>query len=108
MNETLACACHPDCMGLNSLSRLPDSGWQQRLLPVLAGLASEDARVSDLRAHGSASVTAAAADRWADLDVLVTATEPIRSPEGLPRAGGHRVVPGVPGSPTRGMCRDAA
>jgi hypothetical protein len=85
MKETLAyAACHPDCMGLNSPSRLPDSGWQQRLLPVLAGLASEDARVSDLRAHGSASGTVVAADRWSDLDVLVTAIEPIGAAE--PRA----------------------
>src|SRR5260370_7999036 len=98
MNETLACACHPDCMGLNSLSRLPDSGWQQRLLPVLAGLASEDARVSDLRAHGSASGTAAAADRWSDLDVLVTATEPIEAAERLPPRIGD---PGAPVFPAR-------
>jgi len=94
MKETLACAaCHPDCMGLNSLSRLPDSGWQERLLPVLAGLASEDAWVSDLRAHGSAGGTVAAADRWSDLDVLVTATEPIGAAESLARRIGDRVAP---------------
>src|SRR5260370_36857722 len=93
MNETLACACHPDCMGLNSLSRLPDSGWQQRLLPVVAGLASEDARVSALRAHGSASGRASAADRWADRDVLVTATEAIEAAERLARRIGDRVAP---------------
>jgi hypothetical protein len=63
------------------------------LLPVLAGLASEDARVSDLRAHGSASGTAAAADRWSDLDVLVTATEPIEAAESLARRIGDRVAP---------------
>jgi len=76
-------------MGLNSLSRLPDSGWQERLLPVLAGLASEDARVSDLRAHGSAGGTA----RWSDLDVQVTATEPIGAAESLACRIGDRVAP---------------
>jgi hypothetical protein len=80
-------------MGLNSRSRLPDSGWQQRLLPVLAGLAYEDARVGDLRAHGSASGTVAAADRWSDLDVLVSATEPIGAAESLARRIGDRVAP---------------
>jgi hypothetical protein len=38
--------------------QLPDDGWQQRLLPVLAGLASGDDQITDLRLHGSARVEA--------------------------------------------------
>jgi hypothetical protein len=48
-------------MAPNSLPLLPSDGWQQRLLPVLAELASEDDRIADLRVHGSASGEAATA-----------------------------------------------
>jgi hypothetical protein len=74
-------------MAPNPPPRLPSDGWQQRLLPVLAGLAREDTRISNLRAHGSASGKAAVLDRWSDLDVLVTATEPVEAAEGL----AHRI-----------------
>jgi hypothetical protein len=61
---------------------LPGDGWQQRLL---AGLASEDDRISDMRMHGSASSAAATADRWSDLDLLVIATDPAGAAEHLAR-----------------------
>lgn len=60
---------------------LPGAGWQQRTLPVLARLAAEDARITGFQVHGSASGTAASADRWSDLDVLITATEPVTAAE---------------------------
>jgi ABC-type amino acid transport substrate-binding protein len=80
-------------MAPNSLPLLPSDGWQQRLLPVLAELASEDDRIADLRVHGSASGEAATADRWSDLDVLVIATEPATAAEELARRIGDRVAP---------------
>ncbi len=68
-------------------------GWQQQTLPVLAGLVAGDARVSDLRVHGSASGAAASADRWSDLDLLITATEPVVVAEDLARQVGSRLSP---------------
>jgi len=72
--------------------RPPGVGWQRELLPVLAGLAAEDSRISDLRAHGSAN-GAAAVDRWSDLDVLVTAVEPAEAAEDLARRIADHVAP---------------
>lgn len=80
-------------MAPTPLPRLPSVGWQQELLPVLAGLAVEDARISDLRAHGSANGTAAAVDHWSDLDVLVTAAEPAEVAEDLARRIADHVAP---------------
>jgi hypothetical protein len=71
----------------------PGDGWQQRTLPALAGLAARDARISDFRVHGSASGTAAATDRWSDLDVLITAAEPAVAAENLAREIGCRLSP---------------
>lgn len=71
----------------------PGDGWQQRTLPALAGLAAEDALISDFRAHGSASGTAASVDRWSDLDVLITAEEPAAAAESLAREIGDRLSP---------------
>jgi hypothetical protein len=68
-------------------------GWRQRTLPVLAGLAAEDARISDFRVHGSASGTAASADCWSDLDVLITAAEPVTVAEDFARLIGCRLSP---------------
>ncbi len=76
-----------------SLSGLPDAGWQQRALPVLAGLAREDARISDLRMHGSASGTTASTDRWSDLDLIVTAADPAVVAEDFARQIGRRLSP---------------
>jgi hypothetical protein len=76
-----------------SLSGPPGDGWQQRTLPVLAGLAAEDARISGLRVHGSASGAAASADRWSDLDLLITATDPATVAEDLARQIGRRLSP---------------
>jgi len=80
-------------MTLNPAPQLPRDGWQQQLLPVLADLASEDSQVSDLRVHGSASSTAAAADQWSDLDILITSADPAGSAESLARRIGDRVAP---------------
>jgi hypothetical protein len=71
----------------------PGDGWQQRTLPVLAGLAAEDARISGLRVHGSASGTAASADRWSDLDLMITATDPVLAAEDFARRIGCRLSP---------------
>jgi hypothetical protein len=71
----------------------PGDGWQQRTLPVLSGLAAEDARISGLRVHGSASGTAASADRWSDLDLMITATDPVMAAEDLARQIGCRLSP---------------
>jgi hypothetical protein len=71
----------------------PGDGWQQRTLPVLAELASGDTRVSDFRVHGSVSGTAASADRWSDLDVLITATEPVMVAEDFARQIGRSLSP---------------
>jgi hypothetical protein len=71
----------------------PGDGWQQRTLAELAGLVSEDARISGLRMHGSASGTAASADRWSDLDLIITATAPALVTEDLARQIGSRLSP---------------
>jgi hypothetical protein len=68
-------------------------GWQQRTLPMLAGLAAEDPRISGFRVHGSASGTAASVDRWSDLDVLITAAEPGQAADDLARRIGRRLSP---------------
>jgi hypothetical protein len=75
------------------LSGQPCDGWQQRTLPVLAGLAAEDARISGFRVHGSASGMADSADRWSDLDVMITATDPVTAAQDLARQIGSRVSP---------------
>lgn len=56
---------------------LPDDGWQRRTLADLAGLAARDARITGLVAHGSASETGGLIDRWSDLDLLITTSDPI-------------------------------
>jgi len=71
----------------------PGDGWQQRILPALAQLAAQDARISDFRVHGSASGAGAAIDRWSDLDVLITAAEPSTAAEDLAREIGRRLSP---------------
>jgi hypothetical protein len=76
-----------------SFSGPPGDGWQQRTLPMLAGLAAEDARISGLRVHGSASGTAASADRWSDLDLMITATDPAVVAEDFARQIDRRVSP---------------
>jgi Streptomycin adenylyltransferase len=87
-------ACHPDAMASNgSFPGPPGDGWQQRTLPMLAGLAAEDARISCLRVHGSASGTAASADRWSDLDLMITTTEPAVEAEDFARQIGRRLSP---------------
>jgi hypothetical protein len=71
----------------------PGDGWQQRTLPALAQLAAQDARISDFRVHGSASVAGASIDRWSDLDVLFTAAEPSMASEDLAREIGRHLAP---------------
>ena len=71
----------------------PGDGWQQHTLSVLAGLAGEDARISDFRVHGSASGTAASVDRWSDLDVLIAAAKPVAVAEDFARQIGCRLSP---------------
>jgi hypothetical protein len=71
----------------------PGDSWQQSTLPELAGLAAEDARISDFRVHGSSSGTAACVDRWSDLDVLITAAEPAAAAESFARRIGCRLSP---------------
>jgi hypothetical protein len=71
----------------------PGAGWQQRTLPVLARLAAEDARITGFQVHGSASGTAASADRWSDLDVLITAAEPVTVAEDLACQIANRLSP---------------
>lgn len=85
--------CHPDYMTPSPAPRLPRDGWQQELLPLLTELASEDGRVSDLRAHGSANGIAATVDQWSDLDILITTTDPAGSAESLARRIRDRVAP---------------
>jgi hypothetical protein len=68
-------------------------GWQRGTLAVLGGLASRDARISDFRVHGSASGTAASADRWSDLDVLITAMDPVTVAEDFARQIGSCLSP---------------
>jgi hypothetical protein len=58
------------------LSGQPGNDWRQRTLAEIAGLAAQDASISGFHAHGSASGTAASADSWSDLDVLITAASP--------------------------------
>ena len=76
-----------------SLPGPPDEGWQQRTLPVLARLAAEDARISGLRVHGSASGTAASVDRWSDLDLMITAADPAVVAEDFGRQIGCSLSP---------------
>jgi hypothetical protein len=71
----------------------PGDGWQQRTLPVLAGLAAEDARISGFRVHGSAGGMADSADRWSDLDVMITATDPVAAAQDLGGQIGSRLSP---------------
>jgi hypothetical protein len=78
---------------MNPVPLLPPVGWQQRLLPVLTGLAAEDGRIGSLRVHGSASDSGADLDRWSDLDLLVTAADPSGTAEDLARRIGDRVAP---------------
>lgn len=76
-----------------TFSNQSGDGWQQRTLPVLAVLAAEDARISDFRVRGSPSGTAAPTDRWSDLDVLITAAEPVVVAEDFARQIGCRLSP---------------
>lgn len=71
----------------------PGDGWQDRALPALAGLAARDARISDFQVHGSASGSDATADRWSDLDLLITAAEPVMVAEDYARQIGHSLSP---------------
>jgi len=64
-----------------ALPGYPGDGWQRRTLPVLAGLAAADARIRDFQVHGSASGPAWSTDRWSDLDVLITAADPVMAAE---------------------------
>jgi hypothetical protein len=57
-----------------------------------AGLADEWA-VTGFRVHGSASGTAASADRWSDLDVLIAAAELVAVAEDFARQIGCRRSP---------------
>ena len=76
-----------------SFPGLPGEGWQQRTAPVLAELAAEDTRIGGLRVHGSALGTAASADRWSDLDLMITATDPAVVAEDFAREIGRRLSP---------------
>lgn len=75
------------------LSGQPGNDWRQRTLAEIAGLAAQDARISGFQAHGSASGTAASADSWSDLDVLITAAEPATVAEDFARRIGSVLSP---------------
>jgi hypothetical protein len=60
---------------------------------MLADLAAEDTRISGLRVHGSAGGTGASADRWSDLDLMITTTDPAVVGEDFARQIGHRISP---------------
>ncbi len=74
-------------------SGLPGDDWQPRTLAVLAGLAAKDPRISDFRVHGSASGTAASTDRWSDLDLSISVTDPVTVAEDFARQIGSRLSP---------------
>lgn len=80
-------------MASDTIAGPPGDGWQQHTLPVLAGLAARDDRISALRVHGSASAPAAGTDRWSDLDVLITTGEPVAVAEDLARQIGRCLSP---------------
>jgi hypothetical protein len=46
-----------------------------------------------LRVHGSASGTAASADHWSDLDLMITAADPAVVAEDFARQIGRRLSP---------------
>lgn len=76
-----------------TVSGYPGDGWQQRMLPVLAGLAAADTRIRDFQVHGSASGPGAPTDQWSDLDVLITAVDPVTAAEDLARQIGRCLSP---------------
>jgi hypothetical protein len=76
-----------------TVSGYPGDGWQQRMLPVMAGLAAADTRIRDFQVHGSASGPGACTDRWSDLDVLVTAVDPVMAAEDFARQIGRCLSP---------------
>lgn len=76
-----------------TLSGHPGDGWQQRTLPVLAGLAAADARIRDFQVHGSASGPTVSTDHWSDLDVLITAADPVMAAEDFARQIGRCLSP---------------
>lgn len=47
------------------------------MLPDLVEIASQNSRIRDMRAHGSASGDRPSIDRWSDLDLVITAQEPV-------------------------------
>ena len=76
-----------------TVSRYPGDGWQQRMLPVLAGLAAADTRIGDFQVHGSASGPGASTDQWSDLDVMITAVDPVMAAEDFACQVGHCLSP---------------
>jgi hypothetical protein len=75
------------------LSGRPGDGWQGHTLPVLAEMAFADARIRDFQVHGSASDPDVSTDRWSDLDVLITAADPVTAAEDFARQIGRRLSP---------------
>ncbi|MFJ2274428.1 hypothetical protein ACIOEZ_09615 [Streptomyces sp. NPDC087866] len=73
---------------------VPPAGWQPLLASALADYAARDGRVHAMRVHGSAAGSGEAMDQWSDLDVRLTADEPVAVGEDLVReiAGRHAPV----------------
>jgi hypothetical protein len=76
-----------------TFSGQPGDDWQPRTLAVLVGLSARDARISGFRVHGSASGTVASTDRWSDLDLLISATDPVTVAEDFARQIGSCLSP---------------
>jgi hypothetical protein len=76
-----------------TFSGQPGDDWQPRTLAGLAALAAKDTRISDFRVHGSASGTVDSTDRWSDLDLLISATDPVTVAEDFARQIGSRLSP---------------
>lgn len=55
----------------------PSRYWQLQILPDLVEMAARDSRIRDLQPHGSASGERPGVDRWSDLDLVITAEEPV-------------------------------
>ncbi|MEU6231168.1 hypothetical protein [Streptomyces sp. NPDC047042] len=67
--------------------------WQLQMLPDLVEMASGDSRIRDLGTHGSASGDLPRIDRWSDLDLVITAREPVTVAEDFAHRIGARFSP---------------
>jgi hypothetical protein len=76
-----------------TFSGLLGDDWQPPTLAGLAGLAAKDARISDFRVYGSTSGTAASTDRWSDLDLSISTTDPVTVAEDFARQIGSCLSP---------------